>query len=326
MLDTEIEVIVNDSDGDPVNEADIKVYAKQPGFSKYIVYEEETSRLGKATVYSGAHFGGTDVLIEVSKEDYETTTLQLTVSGDVVVANPSTLSVSLNTVTKREEDQTVSFGNATKQTVVLNSISLDADLEGLINEGALQGYFTQVEGLEIAAEDTEDIPLLRIRINNSITTDTMLEPINITGDLVVTFLVKGTGVLYTTTIPITIDVTSDANPTAKCLIISGATGNEVTERGRVNFYFELQNACASQQDNVDIGVDELYVKLDGDVKGTTELSLQSSSRSQGGRTALDGLERKVFSGLKPGEVRELKSNDLAKIFNLKKTVDKKSSV
>ena len=110
LVNTELTVTVADDKGEPVNEATVKVFAKEPGFEEYLVDETKTNRIGKAAANSGAHFQNTKVIIEVTKEGYARMRLQTTVSEDILATAPEQLMILLNTITQREATKKILLG------------------------------------------------------------------------------------------------------------------------------------------------------------------------------------------------------------------------
>jgi hypothetical protein len=181
-----------------------------------------TNRLGKVAINSGAHFPSTKIIIEIGKSAYAKQRLILTVSDDVVGFNPSTLNLKLNTISERELSETVEFANVSGKTLQIYSVKLDAPLEGAINESAMKSFFTSLIGKEIDSTINTDIDIIRIRLNNDLSEETMLEPITIKGQLIVTLRAKDTSILFDEFIPTNIRITSGANVGASCLKVNNA--------------------------------------------------------------------------------------------------------
>ncbi len=301
LIDTEIIVDVRDDKGEILNEAFVNVFAKENGFDEYLVQETLTNRLGKATIYTGAHFPGTKVIIEVAKQGFTRLRLELIVSENVVAFNPSNLGIQLNTITKRESVEEVEAGNATGKELEIYSVKPVAQFQGAINEAALKSHFDGLRGNTIQAEGTTDIDIVRIRLDNGLTEDTMLEPINVNGTIIVTLKPKNTSVVFDVLLPFNLNITSGANTEASCLIVSNAVQTGVTERGKISFRFDLLNACQDQETGTNISIEELTASSTNEIQGAAELSLQSYTTANGGRTALDSLERKVYGKLNGGE-------------------------
>ncbi|MEK6958518.1 MAG: hypothetical protein AABW59_00570 [archaeon] len=300
MVDEELSVTVKDSDAEPVNEALVTVYAKEPGFEQYGVYSALTSRMGIATVFTGPHYPNAKIIIEVAKEGFSVAKLQLTVSDTIVAFAPTALNSTLNTIDPREEILEVSIGNLTQHGLVLLGVNIDSEFEGIINEEALTSYVEQFAGTEVPANDVVDLDLVRVRLANDLTTDSYIEPIDVTGNLILSFSIPDTSQIYDATIPLNVSVSSDANPSASCLVVTDATQTKTTERGQVSFYFELQNACQTES-GADIPLEELWATSGGEYSGIANLSIQSTVSTNGGMIALDGSTRKVMSEINAGE-------------------------
>ena len=299
LVNTELTVTVADDKGEPVNEATVKVFAKEPGFEEYLVDETKTNRIGKAAANSGAHFQNTKVIIEVTKEGYARMRLQTTVSEDILATAPEQLMILLNTITQREATKKILLGNLTVHKLKIVEAKVDQDLGGIVNEAALGAYVQSLIGTELDAEEELELEIMKVRLNNAITQDNFLEPINVSGNLILSVAIGDTYTVYDKKIPFTIDISSEANTETSCLILSRASQTKTTQQGQVRFDFELLNACSA--DGVDVGLDNIYVTYSGELYGIAELSLVSPTSGQSGRTALDGAKRKVYDKLKAGE-------------------------
>ena len=295
LMNTQLEVVVLDEKGNYLPDVSVKSFAKETGFEQYLVDSDETNRLGKAIVDSGALFQQTKVILELAKEGYARKTLSLTVSSEAIASSPDQLLVELNTYSKREEIKEITFANFTQQNLQLKSISLDAKFDDVINEDAMNAYFEELtnEDRLIKAEDTLDVKLLRIRLANSITQENFIEPIMIEGDLKATFENKALHILYDVTIPLTLNVSSQAEAGEDCLILKPTTKTTATtEKAMARFSFELINACAS--DGVNLPLEALSVTSSSEIPGIAEVSVVSST-GLGGRTALDGGNRIIIA-------------------------------
>lgn len=299
LVNTEITVSVTDDKGDPLNEATVKVFAKEPGFEEYQVDEAKTNRIGKTFVQSGAHFQNTKIIVEVTKETYARMRLQTTVSEDILAIAPEQLVFQLNTITKREETRKILLGNQTVHKLKIVEAKIAQELGGIINEGALNAYVQSLVGTEISEESELELEIMKVRLSNAITQDNFLEPITITGEIILSVIIGDTYTVYDKKVPFTINVSSEASTETSCLLITGATKIKTTQQGQVRFDFEVLNACSANGTNV--GLENIYVSYSGELFGIAELSLVSPTSGQSGRTALDGAKRKVYDKIKPGE-------------------------
>ncbi len=301
MINTDMEVTLLDEKQNYLPDAIVNSYAKEPGFEEYLITSTTTDRMGRAIVQSGALFNKSIVIIEVIKEGYSRKRFATTVSDSIVAVTPEQLMVNLNTFTRREEIKQVTFANLTKQDLVIKSISIDAKYKDVINEDAMNGFFNELTAEQkiIKAEDSLDITLLRIKLANGITGDTMIEPIAIDGTVKIIFEEPKLKLLYYLEMPISINVSTDANPETECLIIK-PTGKTslTTEKAQVRFDFEMINACASE--NVNIALDSLSVTSVSDLSGIAEISLSSTTGTATGRTALDGGKRVIIKTVPAG--------------------------
>ena len=300
LISTDIVVEVRDSSGEPLINSKVRTMVKEPGFSEFESDVDYTNRLGKVTIATGAHFPGTKVIIEVSKANYAKKRLSLTVSDEIVAFNPSTVNIQLNTISKREEIKTINVSNATGKELEIISINLDSEMGDTINEGALRSYLTTFIGEKISAEATSELDLLRVRLANSLTEDTYIEPISETGRIIMSFRVENSSIVFDNSISFNINVSSNASTEATCLLVSNAVQTKSTQRGQVQFFFEILNACESEE-GAGVAIEELVAYSTAPVDGMAELSLQSVSSSMGGRTALDGGHRKVYDRFRAGE-------------------------
>ena len=302
LLNTEIEVIVFDEKGDYLPNATVRSYAKEVGFAEYLVDTSVTDRLGRAVVNSGAHFQGTRIMIEIIKEGYSIQRYLTQVSSNVVVAQPEMLLVSLNTVSKREEIKEVTLANRSSKNMIIKEISLEAKFKDLINEDALKGHFNELrlEQRVIKAEDTLDIQLLRIRLANSITEENFVEPISVEGKIKIKIQEPNSDLIYDLVMPLRVNVSSNANPGADCLIIKPTSKTSMTtEKAMVRFDFEMINDCAS--DGARIPLENLSIKSTSEVPGIAEISIRNSTGTTVGITAIDGGKRKIVDKIRPGE-------------------------
>jgi hypothetical protein len=301
LMNTEMEINVKDEKGDYLPGAIVNSYAKEPGFDEYLVDSKGTDRLGKAVVNSGALFQGSKVIIEVLKEGYSRKRYQITVSSDVIVTDPSELSVELNTYSQREVTKSVTFANQTTYDLLLKSITMDADLEDVINEDAMNGFFTEIseENRIIKAEDTLDLELLKLKLMTNITQASLEEPISIRGTVKMVFEQEDTHLIFENDLPITINVSSEANPGADCLVVSASKTSAVTQLGQVSFDLTITNSCES--DGSAIPLESFSVQSDSDISGTAEISVRNAAGLSVGRTALDSSKRILLSSVKAGE-------------------------
>jgi hypothetical protein len=300
LINTEIVVSVS-AKGEPINEASVNVYAKEPGFDEYLISESTTNKLGKATIQSGAHFPNTQIIIEVGKANYQRMRVAINVSEEVVAFNPNNININLNTTTKREEIIPVEVGNVTGKILEIYSVKMDADFEGTINEDALKSYLQSLRGEIISAEGTSDIDLIRIRLANGLNENTLLEPINLAGTIIVTLKAKDTSIIFDVLLPFNLNIGSGAQTTSECLLIDNAVQTKTTERGQVTFRFDLTNACADEKTGVGVSINDIKASVAGELNGSVELSLQSYTTANGGRSALDEIKRKVIQKLNPSE-------------------------
>jgi hypothetical protein len=302
LLNTEIDVVALDEKGEYLPGVLVKSFAKEPGFEQYQVDSATTDRLGAATVNSGALFQGAKVILEITKEGYARQTYTITVSSDAIAYSPESLTVRLNTYSKREEIKQIEFANLTQYDLMLKSITLDAKFKDTINEDAMNAYFNELTEEEkiVRAEDTLDLEMLKIRLANSITQGSFVEPVTISGKLKFIFENTALHISYDFQVPTTITVSSEASPGSDCLLIKSTSPTNVnTQRAQARFDFEILNACASS--GVEVPLDSLSVTSSAEIPGAAEVSIRSSSGVSAGRTALDGGKRVVLNTVKAGE-------------------------
>jgi hypothetical protein len=300
LVNTEIVVTVLDDEGEPIIDSQVRTLIKEPGFEEYESDVAYTNRLGKTTIETGAHFPNTKVIIEVSKEDFARKRVSLSVSDEIIAFNPSSVSVNLNTATKREEILSVDIGNATGKELEIVDVTLISEMGDFINEGAFRAYLDSFIGETIDSDDSTELDLIRVRIANSLTEETYVEPINEEGEIAISFRIVGTSIIFDAVLPINVSISSDVTTGNDCIKVNSAVQTKSTQRGQVRFIFELLNACESE-DGVLISLDELYASSSGDILGIAELALQSVSSSFGGRASLDGGKRKVYNTFRAGE-------------------------
>lgn len=300
LLDTEILVEVFDDRGEVLNDADVIIYAKEIGFDEVVIDSGITNRFGKVTLNSGAHFTTTKIIVDVSKNGFARQRIALTIRDKILQFNPPTLSVELDVITNTEKTSSVQIGNLIGRDLVVLEAKYIADFGGLINEGALEAYLNGLIGTEVRRESVSEIDIMRVRIASGLTIDTLIEPLNTNGTIILTMRVKGTNIIYDAEVPFNLRVVSNSQAaSAECLLISNARQEKTTERGRVQYTFEMMNACNA--DGVPIRIDNIRVSSSGDLMGMAELSLQSTTTTKGGRSALDGVERKILDNLDAGE-------------------------
>ena len=300
LINTDIVVEVRDNEGEPLVDSTVRTMVKEPGFSEFESDVDYTNRLGKVTIGTGAHFPGTKVIIEVSKAGYAKKRLSLTVSDNIIAFNPSTVNIQLNTISKREETTSIAVANATGKELEIISINLDSEMGDTVNEGALRSYLNTFIGEKISREGTSTLDLMRVRVANSLTPETYIEPISETGRIIMSFGVEDSSIVFDNALPFNINISSSASTEATCLLVSNAVQTKATQRGQVQFVFEILNACESEE-GVGVAIEELVAYSTQPVDGMAELSLQSVSSSMGGRTALDGGKRKVYDRFRAGE-------------------------
>ncbi|VVB75550.1 Uncharacterised protein [uncultured archaeon] len=301
LLNTQLTVNAVDEKGEVMPDAKVTVFAKEIGYDEFVVDSDHTDRLGNVTVNSGALFQGSKVRIEVLKEGYSRKNFVITVSEAAIVTDPRELFVELNTISRREETKSIIFGNMTTKDMVMKRITMDAKLKDVINEDAMNAYFEEMltQDKTIKGEDTLEVDFLKIRLMNNITQDGFIEPIHIKGNITATFEQPETHLIYSVKIPLTLDVSSEANVGADCLVIKPYNTNTVTDRAQSTFNFEIQNACAS--DGKDVSLDALTVTSDAEIPGIAEISLRSAGGTSIGRTALDGGKRVILNKVDAGE-------------------------
>ncbi len=301
LLNTQITVNAVDDKGDPMPDAKVTIFAKEIGYAEFVVDTDKTDRLGNAILNSGALFQGSKVRIEVLKEGYSRKNFTISVSEQAIVSDPRELFVELNTISKREETKSIIFGNMSTKDMVMKKIYMDAKLKDVINEDAMNAYFEEMlsQDKTIKGEDTLEIDFLKIRLMNNITQDGFIEPIHMKGNITAVFEQPETHLLYSVKIPLTLDVSSEANVGADCLVIKPYNTNTVTDRAQATFNFEIQNACAS--DGKYVSLDALSVTSETGIDGIAEISLRSAGGSAIGRTALDGGKRIILNKVDAGE-------------------------
>ncbi|MDD3159956.1 MAG: hypothetical protein PHQ98_03245 [Candidatus ainarchaeum sp.] len=298
LSNTLLEVTTKDKQNELIPNAKVEVYAKQAGYDEYLVDRKYTSNLGVAEVYTGSHYPSTKIYIDVSKADYSRKRYALTVSENIVEYNPSEIGVSLNTVSKREVTESVGIGNKTKELISITGIKLDAPFSGIINESALTAYIEQFIGTELEASDSDTFDLIKMRLDNAIGQD-YVGTNDISGNVIINYKLGSTNLIYDTTIPLNVNISSSASTSEACIKIENAVQEETTQMGRIIYRFEITNACESEGTGIDI--EELYVKANGELNGTADISVQSGSSSTSARSALDNSKRKLLSGFKAGE-------------------------
>ncbi|MFA6065368.1 MAG: hypothetical protein WCW44_02100 [archaeon] len=301
LINVPIEVTVYDDKGLYLPNATVNTYAKDPGYEQYPIDSKITDHAGKAIVDSGALFANSKALIEIRADGYARQMYSLTVSDQLIVASPEQLLVELNTFSKREEIKEVSFANLSKQQLKLKSVTIDSKFSEVINQEALNAYIGEISTQDrtINAEDTLDVQLLRIRLANGITQSNFLEPINLTGTVLIEFETMDSSLTYDVNIPLTLNVSSEANTDESCLAIKPGTTTKTTERAQSRFDFEILNACAT--DNTNVELENLTVTSPTEIPGIAEVSVRSSTGASVGRSALDGGKRKLLDKVKAGE-------------------------
>jgi len=301
LLNTPITVTAADDKGDPMPDAKVTVFAKEIGYDEFVVDTDKTDRLGNVTVNSGALFQGSKIRIEVLKEGYSRKNFTISVSEQAIVSDPRELFVELNTISRREETKSIIFGNMTTKDMVMKRINMDAKLKDVINEDAMNAYFEEMLSADktIKGEDTLEIDFLKIRLMNNITQDGFIEPIHIKGNITAVFEQPETHLLFSVKIPLTLDVSSEANVGADCLVIKPYNTSTVTDRAQSTFNFEILNACAS--DGKSVSLDALTVTSDAEIPGIAEMSLRSAGGTSIGRSALDGGKRVILNKVDAGE-------------------------
>ncbi|MFA5930873.1 MAG: hypothetical protein WC821_01015 [archaeon] len=301
FINTQIEVNVLDEKGEYVPDTSVKTFAKEPGVEQYLVDSKSTDRLGRAVVDSGALFQKTKLILEITKEGYARLMFVITVSSDTITFSPEAILVSLNTFSKREETKQITLANMSQQKMVLKSITLDAKFKDTINEDAMKAYFDEITAQErtINPEDTLDLTFLKIRLANSITQGNFIEPISITGSIKAEFEQPELFLTYDVNIPLTVNVSSEANPGDSCLSIKPGKMSATTEKAQARFDFEMINQCASNSVNIPIG--DLSVTSSPDIGGIGEITIRNSAGTSVGRSALDGGTRVILKDIKAGE-------------------------
>ncbi len=301
LINVQIEVVVYDDKGNYLPNATVNTYAKDPGYEQYPIDSKITDHAGKAIVDSGALFANSKALIEIRADGYARQMYSLTVSDELIVASPEQLLVELNTFSKREEIKEVTFANLSKQQLRLKSVTIDPEFAEVINQEALNAYIGEINTQDriINAEDTLDMQLLRIRLANNITQSNFLEPINLTGSVLIEFETMDSALTYDVNIPLTLNVSSEANTDGSCLAIKPGTTTKTTERAQSRFDFEILNACATDSTNVEL--ENLTVASPTEIPGIAEVSVRSSTGASVGRSALDGGKRILLAKVKAGE-------------------------
>ncbi|HNV01624.1 MAG TPA: hypothetical protein PKK60_04325, partial [archaeon] len=299
LANTELVVEVSDDKGEPVNKADVKIYAKEMGIDEYLIDSSETNRVGKTVVNSGAHYQKTRLILEVTKEGFARKRLTTVISEEIVAFNPESTAIALNTISKREDSKKITIGNQTTHELKIVGIKYDTKFNDIINEQAMKAHSDLLIGTIIPAEEMIELELLKVRLVNSITQNNFIEPITLKGDVIITFQIPSAGTVYDKKLELTINVSSEANADASCLIINNATQTKTTQLGQVTFSFELLNACSA--DERDIDIDSIYATFSGELKGSAQLSLTSPTSGNSGRSALDGAKRKIYDKVLGGE-------------------------
>lgn len=301
FINTQIEVDVLDETGEYVPDVLVKTFAKEPGVEQYLVDSKSTDRLGRAVVDSGALFQKTKVILEVTKEGYARLQYIVTVSSDTITFSPEAMLVSLNTFSKREETKQITLANMSQQKMILKAITLDAKFKDTINEDAMNAYFEELTAQQrtINPEDTLDLAFLKIRLANSITQSNFIEPISVSGSIKAEFEQPELFLTYDINIPLTVNVSSEANPGDSCLSIKPGKMSATTEKAQARFDFEMINQCSSE--NVNIPIEDLSITSSSDIGGIGEITIRNSAGTSVGRSALDGGTRIILNNIKAGE-------------------------
>lgn len=325
LLDTEILVEILDDRGDVLKDVDLIVYAKEVGFDEVIIDSAITNRFGKATLTSGAHFTTTTIIIDASKKGFARQRIALTVRDEIIVFNPRSISIELDVISNTEKIQSVQIGNSIGRNLEIIEIKYIAEFNGLVNEGALNAYLRGLIGTKLQRESVSEIDIMRIRLANGVSINNFIEPLNTNGKLILTTRVEGTNVIFDSELLFNLRIVSQSQAaSAECLLVSKPKQEKTTERGRVIYTFEMINACTA--DEVPIPVENIRVSASNNLMGIAELSLQSTTSTKGGRTALDGINRKILDSLDAGEKvvgtlmytpnTETAGNTIPKIINI----------
>lgn len=301
LINTEITVKVRDKDGEPVDNASLRLYAKEPGYDEYDVDSTRTNRLGTGILNSGSFFSGTKLFVEIQKIGFARAVYQLTITDLVATFAPQTVNLSMNTVSARDVKESVEITNQIIHDLELYDIILDSSFEGLIKESAFKSYFEQFEGEIIEGKKSEEYELIRAQLSEDATPQSLPDGHNVEGKLVVGFKPIGSNIIYDAELPLRINISSDVPlEAAACMQITNATQTKVTQTGKVTFNFELANLC--QSDNVDIGLDSISASTTSSFNGQAEITLQSMTTSKTGRSALSSTDRQLVLDVVPNEV------------------------
>jgi hypothetical protein len=301
LINTEITVKVSDKDGEPVDGASLRLYAKEPGYDEYDVDLTTTNRLGTGILNSGAFFSGTKLYVEIQKLGFARALYQLTITDLVATFAPQTVNLSMNTVSARDVKESVEITNQIIHDLELYDIILDSSFEGLIKESAFKSYFEQFEGEIIEGKESEEYELIRAQLSEDATPQSLPDGHSVEGKLIVGFKPVGSNIIYDAELPLQINISSDVPlEAAACMQITNATQTKVTQTGKVTFNFELANLC--QSDNVDIGLDSISASTTSSFNGQAEITLQSMTTSKTGRSALSSTDRQLVLDVVPNEV------------------------
>jgi hypothetical protein len=301
LLNTEIVAKVFDDKGESIEGADLKIYAKEPGYDEYDVDSTKTNRFGTGILNSGAFFPGTKLFVEIQKIGFARAIYQLTLTDIITSFNPETISIQMNTITERDVKEKVKITNQITHDLELFDIVLDSALEGLIKEEAFKSYFEQFRGEEIKGKETKEYELIRAQLSEDVTPQSLPDGHSVEGTLLIGFRPKGSSVLYDVKLPLIVNISSHAPmEAAACMRITNAKQSKVTQTGRVIFNFELTNAC--QANRKDIKLDNISASTTSAFGGQAEITLQSMTTAKSGRSALSGTDRQLVTDISQNEV------------------------
>ncbi|MFH1255678.1 MAG: hypothetical protein V1494_00125 [Candidatus Diapherotrites archaeon] len=261
-------------------------------FGNTIVFDQ-TGKDGLAFLTLPAQVPGTELTLEVSKPEYNTKTVKLSIEAGILEFNPDSLGVSLNVKTKIEADSKLSISNKTFFPVTIDSVRLTGDFQNLLDETAIDNWLeASYNGTRIDAGKSKEIILKTYLSDDG---KALEERKSLEGDLY--FVASNFGEHWFFTVPVTISIGLGGevdDPT--CLQLTKAEWTASTEGKAIETEFMIQNNCTVGQQPVALKNLEAKVNQQGNQLGEYTLTIGSTTS-----TLRSGFFKKLLGNLDAGE-------------------------
>ncbi|MBS3057646.1 MAG: hypothetical protein J4415_03395, partial [Candidatus Diapherotrites archaeon] len=285
-IENDITVTVKDAGTQlEIEDAIVKLKDRQGN----LIDQEETAKDGTAKITMPAQLPGEELVVEVSKPEYDFVSVELAIESEVLKFSPDAIGVSLNIKDAAESSDEFAIENLTHFPLRILSIELGGDFKGYVDiEKSNNWLFSYVDQV-IVEESTFEASF------KSYLTDSGKQ-------LTEAQTLKGTITLeagnfdekWVFTIPVTISIGIGKEVTPGCFSVSQSTWEAMTEGNPIVTEFQIENGCAV--DSTPVTLYNLRARVDWQ---TNEIGSFVITVGDVGRELRSGYARTILNEIDP---------------------------